>query len=366
MGPAWASKPWLKISKNERDERTPMSDPTPPAGSQPIMARRDIIQHSISAIVAFIVTPILAAFWKPVQEGLLSFDLLIVGPTLAILMATGIADTYFSAGRKEARFVPLAYMVGLTFFALVSASGAPIAIKQIIAVLGSVGCTCLVRIAITRAPTVMTKHPNDSVGVASAGVLVMFPTSTSRHFVLVHNRNLREGRGLWVPPGGHIDIAVEQPADRLREKIIEEVGVQSTALVLLPDLMPRDPHDTESAACTWMLPPAFLLREDLMGLCSKGHSVHLDLCYVCTSDGEIKNHRPKYDARFRIEVPVIECADSFQQAERAIGAKIDDWYRRYEGKAPGVRSDLTNDVIWRLHLVAAHLESIISGKYQQD
>ncbi|MEO9131013.1 MAG: hypothetical protein ABI240_07375 [Sphingomonas sp.] len=335
------------------------------ATSEPIMGRRELIRHSLSAIIAFILTPILAAFWKPVQAGLLSFDLLISAPTLVLLMTTGIADTYFAIRRKDALYIPLAYMAGLIFFALVAASGTPLAVKEIVAILGSIGWTCLIRLVIARLPAGAAWHPNDHVGVASAGVLIMNPASASRHFVLVHNRNLREGRGLWVPPGGHVDIAAEQPADRLREKIIEEVGVLSSTLALSPSLMPGDPHDIESAACTWMLPPAFLLREDLMGLCSKGHGLHLDLCYICTSDGEIRNHRPKYDARFRIEIPVADCADSFQHAEAAIGAKIDDWYRRYEGKAPGVRSDLTKDVIWRLHLVAAYFERRNSGKDQQ-
>jgi hypothetical protein len=164
----------------------------------------------------------------------------------------------------------------------------------------------------------------------------------------VLNKNLREGKGLWVPPGGHFFPQFEDPVEKLRHKVKAEIGVDCK--VYYPygpsELNKHDELRTEGGE--WITPPVFVLKEDLGGLCSHGHSVHLDFLYLCLTDGAIIERSHKYEKN-QIQIPLEYCS-TFNDTEKIIGDSIDKWYVANFGMKPSSREDLTKDVTWRIFL----------------
>jgi len=311
--------------------------------------------HIASTVVAFLLTPFLLKISGQLANVIDGYNQVILIVAFLGVLALGVID-FFRASEGDEDHLVLLYLVVILSFAAFSyfldtaekSTNIPILLALIFLV--------ATRIVIgQRATTSVPEQSEPQAGFASAGVLLVKDGSRKPYFVLVHNKNLRKGLGLWVPPGGHVDPSVERPDVRLCAKITEETGYLCEVVNLNRSLMPEDQSRWESKACVWLVPPAFLLREDLMGVCSKGHAVHIDLCYVCLSSGEIRNETPKYRGTSLLEVDAVSCLESYTVAQTAITSAIDELHRRSEDLPQGVHDDLTQDIVWRLHLTARHL-----------
>ncbi|MBP8811707.1 MAG: hypothetical protein KBI14_34205 [Kofleriaceae bacterium] len=195
---------------------------------------------------------------------------------------------------------------------------------------------------------------NETLGFAVTGVLIVKPSSGAPYFVLVRNENLREGAGMWVPPGGHYEPQHDgSPFEKLRAKIYAEVGFR--ARLFHPYDVELGPEESEKKmeGGAWLPPPVFYLRENLHGRCSWGHTSHLDFVYICESDDVVANVQPKYPPAVQIHIPIEQCTTDIE-AERTIGQLIDNWWHTHRGERPSSRADLPRDVTWRLR-IAAHL-----------
>jgi hypothetical protein len=189
------------------------------------------------------------------------------------------------------------------------------------------------------------------IGFSATGVVVSTSNPKDPYFILVFNRNLREGKGLWVPPGGHFTPYEDDPVDALLLKIRDEIGMTCTTTDG-PHMIPRDLDELRTDRARWLRPPSFLLEEDLMGRCSRGHEFHMDFVYVLATDGAIAATTPKYPKDVQLSVPVRECVGSVQDAEQAISGALDRWHLETTGAKPGVHDTLTRDVASRLHLAS--------------
>jgi hypothetical protein len=189
-----------------------------------------------------------------------------------------------------------------------------------------------------------------STGLAATGLLVVHHSGEDQ-FLLVLNRNLNGGHGLWVPPGGHFDPEVDEPAERLIAKIRTEVCRNAT--IWSPDSLARpDSLQLSTAETRWLSPPLFLLDEDLLGQCSHGHLRHLDLVYACRDAGAVAG-TPKYGPADRIYVRVSECALSAADAEQALRKAVEEWEEGTTGLSHSVPATVSRDVAQRLYLVGA-------------
>ena len=195
----------------------------------------------------------------------------------------------------------------------------------------------------------LTQH-KERVGYAVTGIVIC-DDRDDPYFVLVLNLNLRGGKGLWVPPGGHFTPHLEDPQEKLLQKITKEIGVTCQVLDVTKHLI-AGRSDLTTDRTAWLMPPVFLLDENLMGRCSHGHEVHIDYVYIVVTNGAVTEKHHKYSKGQQITVPVRRCAASLQDAETAVGAAIDKWHIETLGAKPGLRDTLTKDVAWRLHLAA--------------
>lgn len=137
------------------------------------------------------------------------------------------------------------------------------------------------------------------------------------NFIIILNKNLRQGKGLWVPPGGHFLPYIDNPGTKLKNKIYEEIGVDCEVMCE-EGQKPSEVHDTITNEVEWLVPPAFLLKEFLPDQCKQHHSHHFDLIYLCTTDGKVKNKTCKYKSSALVRIPLKECLDSFEATERAL------------------------------------------------
>ncbi len=203
------------------------------------------------------------------------------------------------------------------------------------------------------------------VGFAVSGVLVQGEGSDAK-FVLIRNLNLREGKGMWVPPGGHFDPAVKEPYVAIKEKILSEIGVDCELIELAPVGQPnRFQHETALAKA--YPAPLFFLREDLQGECKEHHTTHIASVFACRIVEGALVQSPKYQAQSRAYVSVQRCAPSSTEAIAAVYAAIDDWARAKDGRRPGAYPDVPDDVPWRLHEVAKLLNlKTLSVKSPQE
>lgn len=188
-----------------------------------------------------------------------------------------------------------------------------------------------------------------NIGFAVTGIIIKKSTNIST--ILVYNKNLREGKGLWVPPGGHFFPQTEDPVEKLRAKILQEIGY-NIHIISSPNMINSDPsYNTELTK--WFTPPVFLLEENLMGYCSNNHNIHIDFVYMCETDGHISSPNCKYKDS-HIEVPLEKCSNSVNDAESTVYETIDNWCKNMHIKFDGSRDSVTRDVIIRLHLAAKY------------
>ena len=191
------------------------------------------------------------------------------------------------------------------------------------------------------------------MGFATTGILISHSERDRPKFLLVYNRNLRGGEGLFVPPGGHFDPRREDPVIRLKDKVRAEIALESTVWDHGPFLRP-DTESRNTQGARWIDPPTFVLEEDLFGKCSHGHQFHHDYVYILESNGvPITGIDPKYPDRDRIEVYLRDCLPNVETARQAVARKADDWFVQQTGRKPALGVGVTDDLVWRLHLAAA-------------
>lgn len=192
------------------------------------------------------------------------------------------------------------------------------------------------------------ERPIESIGFAVSGILISGDGEHAK-FVLVRNTNLRDGAGLWVPPGGHYDPKKKEPFLALQEKIVSEIGCECTQINLNGKSELFDHHTSLAKAYA---APIFYLREELQGDCKEHHSVHIAAVFACKVKDGPSGANAKYKAQDRIYVSVTQCATEFEKAKLAVFQAVNEWSRGKTGKVPGAYPDVLDDVPWRLHVVA--------------
>ncbi len=199
-----------------------------------------------------------------------------------------------------------------------------------------------------------------NTGFAATGILINRNNPHGPTFILVLNKNLKNKQGLWVPPGGHYLPHFENPSKKLTEKIQSEIGVKTSILNPYKYNFPDNINDYKTDLVTWMDAPVFLLEENLMGKCSHDHEYHIDSIFLCITDFEVVEKRPKYDYKDRIEIPVSACIENYDTAEQGIKKAIEKWHIDNNKQKPAITDNLTKDVIWRLHLAAKIYTSLLT------
>jgi hypothetical protein len=244
--------------------------------------------------------------------------------------------------------LPVVLFIIATFAQRVPARGSITSVPIYLA-LALLAMGLIVRMRVAEPQADDAKGPGGT-GLATTSVLIT-ALNGSHNFMLILNRNLNNGKGLWVPPGGHFELGVDDPGDRLLQKIRTEVGIE--AKIWQPDALPADlVYSFNTAQTKWLAAPVFILDEDLLGLCSHGHARHFDLIYACEAVRYIPHARIKYPIAEQALVPVRDCAASVEAAEVAVHAAIERWQQSTAGTSPGVRDTVSRDVPQRLHLVA--------------
>jgi 8-oxo-dGTP pyrophosphatase MutT (NUDIX family) len=257
------------------------------------------------------------------------------------------------------------YIGTVVFFAIVTLAVSPDSESErpstgIFLSLALLALLCLVREG--GAQQRMSEQIADAaVGFATTGILVTTEPRESA-FVLVLNKNLNSGNGLWVPPGGHFEPADGvDPADELLKKIEDEVGVQAAIQEVEGERAIADEFSTNET--TWLTPPLFLLDEDLLGTCSKGHQRHIDFVYLCRMVRAVRTrHRSKYGQSDQLQIAVGSCLPSTEAAEAALVSAVEEWETSVTGRASGIKNTVSRDVAQRLHLAATALDNNLVGE----
>ena len=191
------------------------------------------------------------------------------------------------------------------------------------------------------------------VGLAATGVLID-GSSGADEFVLVLNKNLRNGEGLWVPPGGHFPDTAEDPARELATKVRLEVAAESKLIPTSGLYGIPEQREFSSLHTEWWTVPAFLLNEDLHGKCSQGHERHIDAIYLLRVTGSLVT-KHKYGLAQRIHIPVSACEESADSAHFAVMTAVRKWEVRDSGKYSSLSESVSSDVVQRLYLAARWL-----------
>ena len=315
--------------------------------------KRQTVESVFTYLVAQIFAAMFALFSSHFRDRILSYNkplLLMYGLTL---LAVASWDVRIFRRSKKVYVPAIPYVVsGLVFICFTSwsseqtiQSNVPIWISLVIFGFGKFS-----HLVAMQQLTIEDAYSDRRVGFAATGVVICNSNLEEPVFILVFNRNLRAGAGLWVPPGGHFVPYLDDPLQKLLTKVREEIGMDCTPVEGLGGT-PQRLGELRSDKVRWLLPPAFLLEEDMMGRCSHGHEIHLDFIYLLLTDGATLGKNHKY-AGEQVRIPVRNCFESIKSAESAISAAIEGWHLENNGSRPGVRDNLTSDVTWRLHLAA--------------
>jgi hypothetical protein len=313
------------------------------------IALEDAAKYVITPIVALILAFILGHLRSRISSyGIFWLSILIV-----VLVTSAVWDIAIGWKSKNFKGLPLPYLLSVVAFILLTIwsgeqsvrSNAPIWASLII-----FGFAKLSNLSGTQQKIVDEYRTQSRIGFAATGIVICESNRDDPTFILILNRNLRGGGGLWVPPGGHFTPNREDPLERLLTKVRREIGMQCTVIVP-KGKVGHELGKLRTDRVKSLVPPAFLLEEDLMGHCSHGHEFHFDLVYLLSTDGVIADKDHKY-ATEQIRVPVSRCAGTFKDAEAAISAAIEGWYVGTSGSRPAIMDTLTSDVVWRLHLAS--------------
>lgn len=315
---------------------------------------RDVLIKILVGFVVVAATALLLALLKVFREGIASYDPVVVTVVAVFFGAVFVYEILARRSRQQLYGIVTVYVCAVASFFIVTSWGTEAVRKAHVAV-GLAFGTLLVGRGVLHIQNydegARERAERRGMGYAATGVLISEAIPADPSFILVRNLNLRSKEGLWVPPGGHFTPFRENPEEVLVAKLVAEVGMACALSAVHAGSLPRV-EERRTNASQWLVPPAFLLREEMFGLCSHLHSSHLDFVYVCVTNGTKVGSSPKYAESQRIQVPIHRCVTGIEESERAIGDAIDAWFRNQGEKPPGRREDVTKDVAWRLHLAA--------------
>lgn len=295
---------------------------------------------------------------EPFKSDLMQYDPIIVYTSLilfSIIFFIDLFSSYLNQERKNITLKLFLYLVPVCiFFILTCIIKEQVYIKSNTPAIISFFFFISVRLIFDshiHRETLKNKELNKSLGYTVTGMLIEdIPNIDTLNFIIVLNKNLRKGKGLWVPPGGHFTPYEHNPEVILERKIHEEIGVKSKILsinTLMPDQRERRDKEVE-----WFAPPAFLLKEFLPDKCKQNHSHHFDLIYICTTDGDLNNNKRKYTDNDIIRIPLMDCADNFNSTEIKLKNKITERSHQLGTAIESRHENISRDLIWRLTLTA--------------
>ena len=314
----------------------------------------------LDSLLPLIVTAAAIALWSRLRIRLQLYDPIVLSAYLATFVAFLLWDWRLSSKR----YVWILYSTSAGVFVILTSYARESSVTAYIPILASAALTGFAKLYALSAmhhAAMLQKQLAETVGFAVTGIVICRSNPDEPHFILVLNRNLRGGRGLWVPPGGHFIPHREEPTAKLLFKVATEIGVRCT-VIDTSALVQAGIEELTTDRTRWLVVPAFLLDEDLMGKCSHGHEVHIDSVYLLLTDGVITEPIHKYSKSEQITIPVARCGTSFRDTKNAILAAIESWHIQATGAKPGLRETLTNDVVWRLHLSSLLFTRLIGDR----
>ena len=256
---------------------------------RPQQAWQKLKDAFFGGFIALIVAVVLPVLFRDFRERLAHYPTIDLAGCVTIFGVVLALDYLFMrfAGRSSAQSSQRLMLISVYIIALIifiiftlaehlpkqgNMSPAPLYLGLIVLALGLV-----VRIPLSGS-FIATQTEGRGTGLAATSVLLV-GAGNATSFLLILNRNLNNGKGLWVPPGGHFKLGVDNPADCLLRKVQSEVGIE--AEIWQPSTaLSREVDSFNTAETQWLPAPMFLLDEDLLGLCSHGHTRHVRP-YIC-------------------------------------------------------------------------------------
>lgn len=315
-----------------------------------------LILGTIKQIFFLLIGVIWILLFKSFKEQILQYNPLVLYSCLVLFLVVSISNIIYLTKIKDSKslYTNMAlYVSTVLVFFILTLFGDNNTLKNHIPFLISFGYLTIGQIMLEswfQQGVISNQKTEQGLGFASTAVVIEEVNSVHR-FIIILNKNLREGKGLWVPPGGHFSPYTENPESKVIHKLMDEIGVECK-LLEQANLLPNQNHDRENNEVVWITPPYFVLREYLPGKCKQDHSYHFDFVYICLTDGVRKNEKSKYKHNDIIRIPLNECLENFESTERAVRNKINERALQY-GLTIGSRNDdIARDLIWRLHLSA--------------
>lgn len=332
-----------------------------PDGATKSAWKKVFFEYFLMPLVATAVLAVAVALWARLRTQAQIYDPVVLATFVTAFLVFFAWDYILFRRTVFIRYVWILYSASAVVFLLLTAYARHASVRAYIPMLAAVtlaGVAKLYSLTAMHHSATTQRQLAENVGFAVTGIVICTSNPEEPHFILVFNRNLRGGKGLWVPPGGHFIPHQEEPTEKLLFKVTTEIGVKCTIINTFRHLRVT-PEQLSTDHAKWILAPVFLLDEDLMGRCSHGHEVHLDSVYLLTTDGAITEPVHKYPKTQQVTVPVASCVAGPKEAENAILAAIEGWHVQTSGARPALKETLTNDVVWRLHLSSLLFERFV-------
>ncbi|MDR0604753.1 MAG: hypothetical protein LBG80_10660 [Bacteroidales bacterium] len=316
-----------------------------------------ILESSVSGVIGCVVVSLFGLISGLIgflmRKYLTQYNSIIIYASLILYLIVFWVDIYRNNERKDKTFKLLLYSISICiFFILACTIKEPEYIHNnvsiIIAFCFFISGRLIIESYIYREIR-RKKDLMELLGFAVTSVLIEQNTN-SHNFIIVLNKNLRGGKGLWVPPGGHFTPYMEHPEIKLKNKIYEEIGVECD-IIYDNRQMPED-GDKKNTETEWFIPPAFLLKELLPEKCKQNHSSHFDMIYICVTNGIPVNKNCIYKKDDIIRIPLNECVISFDSTETNLKNKILERSHHIGSNTESRNENISRDLIWRLYLTA--------------
>jgi hypothetical protein len=325
--------------------------------------KEEAVKEGIKYVVLLVATTAIASVSSTFRARVQLYDPAVLALFVLALATFATWDFLVFRKSKELRLASGGYLLSVLVFVILTAWGRDRTVELSIPVFLGIGVLVFSKLShltgLHHSTALITQH-RERIGYATTGIVIC-EDKDDPYFLLVLNLNLRDGKGLWVPPGGHFTPHVEVPDKKLLQKIKAEIGLACEFLAVPKQfIIDRDDFTTDQTA--WLRPPVFLLDENLMGRCSQGHELHIDYVYIVVTKGQVVEKNHKYSQSQQLRIPVRRCRGSANEAENAVGSAIDKWHIDAFGAKAGLRDTLTRDVSSRLHLAAEIYLQVIGAE----
>ncbi|MCL1996046.1 MAG: NUDIX domain-containing protein [Defluviitaleaceae bacterium] len=116
--------------------------------------------------------------------------------------------------------------------------------------------------------------------------------------------------GVWLPPGGHVDIN-ELPCEAVLREIFEETGISAKVIT-----SSKDEKNLADLHCRELPLPLEILLEDIDG---DGSHNHIDMIYLCTAENPaLKLHKNEVDDIGWFSVAEIMQLETFDNVRHTV------------------------------------------------